>query len=229
MYAWLALSVPSILLMTLGAAIGATVPMIPAWSDAYALNSIGGVMDAMMSPAGRFGKFVSFLLAISVISNTAPSMYSVSLNFQILIPGLHRVPRIIHVLISTGILIGVAIGASEDFIGSLESFLGVISYWSAAFCGIMLTEWFVFRKRDPASYDAEIWNDRKLLPSGIPGLIALIVPFGIVIPSMDQVWFLGPIAKTTGDLGFEFALVISPFIYYPLRKLEIKYFRNGKL
>lgn len=186
-------------------------------------------MGAMLSPAGGFGRFVTFILALSVVANTAPSLYSVSLNFQILIPGLHRVPRIIHVIISTGILIGVGIGAAEKFMDSLEGFLGVISYWAAGFCGIQLTEWILFRKMDPSTYDPAIWNNSKLLPSGIPAVIALIVPFGIVIPSMDQVWYLGPIAKTTGDLGFEFALVITPFIYYPLRLLEIRHFRNGRL
>lgn len=34
--------------MTLGAAIGATVLVTPAWKDAYELNSIGGVMAAML-------------------------------------------------------------------------------------------------------------------------------------------------------------------------------------
>lgn len=229
LYAWLGLCIPSVVLMTLGAAIGATVPVIPEWSDAYDINSIGGVMDAMLRPAGGFGRFVTLILALSVIANTAPSVYSLSLNFQILIPGLHRIPRIIHVITCTAILIGVGIGAAEKFIESLEGFLGVISYWAAGFVGIQLTEWIVFRHKDPETYDAAIWNSSKLLPSGIPALISLIVPFAIVIPSMDQIWYVGPIAQTTGDLGFEFALVITPFVYYPLRKLEIAKFRSGRL
>ncbi|TVY21373.1 Purine-cytosine permease fcyB [Lachnellula arida] len=229
LYAWLGVSIPSAVLMTLGAAIGATVPVIDEWNAAYELNSIGGVMAAMLQPVGGFGKFVTLILALSVIANTGPSIYSVSLNFQILIPGLHRVPRIVHVITSTGILIGVAIGAAKQFETSLLAFLGIISYWSAGFVSIQLTEWIVFRRMNPATYDANIWNNRKLLPSGIPAIVALIIPFAIVIPSMDQTWFIGPIAKTTGDLGFEFALIITPFIYYPLRKLEISRFRNGRL
>ncbi|KUJ10418.1 putative purine-cytosine permease FCY2 [Mollisia scopiformis] len=229
LYAWLGICIPSVVLMTLGAAIGATVLVVPEWSDAYDLNSIGGVMDAMLRPAGGFGRFVTLILALSVIANTAPSVYSFSLNFQILIPGFHRIPRIVHVIVSTAILIGVGIGAAEKFTESLEGFLGVISYWAAGFVGIQLTEWIVFRHKDPETYDASIWNNSKLLPSGIAALVALIVPFVIVIPSMDQIWYVGPIAKTTGDLGFEFALVITPFIYYPLRKLEIGKFRGGRL
>ena len=229
LYAWMGISIPSVVLMTLGAAIGATVPVIDEWNAAYELNSIGGVMAAMLHPIGGFGKFVTLILALSVIANTGPSIYSVSLNFQILIPGLHRVPRIVHVITSTGILIGVAIGAAKQFETSLLAFLGVISYWSAGFVGIQLTEWLVFRRRNAETYDASIWNNRKLLPSGIPAIVALLVPFALVIPSMDQTWYIGPVAKRTGDLGFEFALVLTPFIYYPLRKIEISKFRNGRL
>lgn len=228
LYAWLGICIPSITLMTLGAAIGATVPVIPEWNEAYENNSIGGIMFAMLLPAGGFGKFVTIILALSVIANTGPSIYSVSLNFQILFPGLHRIPRIVHTVIATAILIGVGIGAAESFESSLETFLGVISYWAAGFVGVQLTEWLIFRHRDASTMNPLIWNNPKLLPSGIPALIAMVIPFGIIIPSMDQVWYLGPIAAKTGDLGFEFALVITPFIYYPLRLLEIKRYRGGR-
>jgi purine-cytosine permease-like protein len=132
--------------MTLGAAIGATVPVVPEWADTNDADFIGGVMSAMLKPAGRFGKFVTLIIALSVISNTAPSIYSVSLNFQILIPKQEKIPRILYVIIATGILIGVAIGAAENFMSSLKSFLVIIAYWSAAFCGVYLTEWIWFRK-----------------------------------------------------------------------------------
>lgn len=179
--------------------------------------------------AKGFGRFITLILALSVIANTAPSIYSLSLNFQILLPGLRKIPRIFHILTSTAILIGVAIGSAQKFIASLEGFLGIISYWSAGFVGIQLTEWFLFRRMEPETYDVAVWNRPKLLPSGIPALAALVIPFAIVVPSMDQLWYVGPIASTTGDLGFEFAFILSPIIYYPLRRLEIKCFRNGQL
>jgi purine-cytosine permease-like protein len=215
--------------MTLGAAIGATVPVVPEWADANDADSIGGIMSAMLKPAGGFGKFVTLIIALSVISNTAPSIYSVSLNFQILIPKQEKIPRILYVIIATGILIGVAIGAAEDFMRSLESFLFIIAYWSAAFCGVYLTEWIWFRKRNAQTMDPEMWNKPKELPSGFAALGGLIIPFAFVIPSMDQVWYVGPIAKVTGDLGFEFAFITSIPIYILLRTVEIKYFRNGRL
>lgn len=37
---------------------------------------------------------------------------------------------------------------------------------------------------------------------------------------MDQAWYTGPIARKTGDIGFEFALVVTALLYIPLRRLE---------
>jgi hypothetical protein len=37
---------------------------------------------------------------------------------------------------------------------------------------------------------------------------------------MGQVWWTGPIAETTGDIGLEVAVVISAVLYFPCRILE---------
>jgi purine-cytosine permease-like protein len=208
--------------MTLGAAIGSAVPNIPAWNDAYELNSVGGILEAMLHPAGGFGKFIAVILALSVVAQIAPGFYSVSLNFQIIWPQFVKVPRVFFVILITAIDLGVGIKAAESFFDSLESFLGIIGYWAAAFTGIMLSEWFVFRKGDPANYDPKIWNKVRELPSGLAALAALAIPFALVVPSMAQTWYTGPIAEKAGDLGFEFALILSIVIYIPLRMLEIK-------
>ena len=39
---------------------------------------------------------------------------------------------------------------------------------------------------------------------------------------MDEVWYTGQIAKTTGDIGFEVAFVVSLLLYIPFRTLEIR-------
>lgn len=224
LYAWMGICLPSILLMILGAAIGGAAPNIPAWSDAYDVDSVGGILVAMLKPLGGFGKFIAVLLALSVVAQISPGFYCVSLNFQMIWPKLASVPRLIFVFVITAVDIGVGIKAAESFFDSLEDFLGVISYWSAGFTGILLTEWFVFQKNSAASFDPAIYNNAKALPTGLAALTALLVPFALVIPSMNQVWYVGPIAKSTGDLGFEFALVLGILIFLPLRYLEMKFF-----
>jgi hypothetical protein len=37
---------------------------------------------------------------------------------------------------------------------------------------------------------------------------------------MSQVWYTGPIARTTGDIGFEMAVSVTTLLYIPLRRLE---------
>lgn len=72
------------------------------------------------------------------------------------------------------------------------------------------------------NYDIVYWNTAKELPSGLAALGASILSFGLVVPCMDQVWFVGPIAETTGDVGFEVALVLTAVFYLPLRYLEVR-------
>lgn len=120
----------------------------------------------------------------------------------------------------------------------------MIAYWSSAYCGIILVEHLVFRKGDAASYRHAVWNKRRELPSvrstfapplltltistqGIPALAAGLLSLALIVPSMEQVWFTGPIAKHTGDIGFEVAFAIAALLYWPLRKLDLRF--GGRL
>ena len=70
------------------------------------------------------------------------------------------------------------------------------------------------------NYDLSIWDSPKDLPSGIPAIGACVLSFGLIVPGMNQVWFTGPIGKTTGDIGFELAFLSTVVCYIPLRSLE---------
>jgi purine-cytosine permease-like protein len=227
-YAYAGYVIPTILLMVLGAAIGGAVPNVPSWAEAYELYSVGGVLAQMLTPAGGFGKFVVVILAFSVIGNIGLSMYSIALNIQMFLPVLVKVPRSVFSIIVTAILIPVSIEAAKKFFVSLENFLGIISYWSASFVSIMIVEFVYFRKMAESTYDPAIWNDGRKLPPGIAAIGAGICCFGLVIPCMAQIWYTGPIAETTGDIGFEVAFFLSALLYIPFRTLEIK-LRGGRL
>ncbi|CCF35292.1 cytosine-purine permease, partial [Colletotrichum higginsianum] len=49
---------------------------------------------------------------------------------------------------------------------------------------------------------------------------AAVLSFALVVPCISQVWFTGPIAVTTGDIGFEVAFFLSGLLYLPLRYAE---------
>ncbi|KAK4239680.1 permease for cytosine/purines, uracil, thiamine, allantoin-domain-containing protein [Achaetomium macrosporum] len=219
-YSYLGLATPTILLMTLGSAIGNAIPNVPEWQAGYDQSLVGGVLAAMLTPAGGFGKFLVVILSFSLLGNLAATSYSVTLNLQLLLPFLVKVPRYLFSLVFAAIVIPVAIRAASDFFVNLENFVALIAYWTSAFLAVVLVEHFVFRKADCTAYDPELWNDARKLPWGVAALAAAALSFALVIPSMAQVWWTGPIAETTGDIGFEVAFALSAVLYVPLRWAE---------
>ncbi|KAJ3571927.1 hypothetical protein NPX13_g5214 [Xylaria arbuscula] len=222
-YTYAGLFFPTVPLMVLGAAIGGATTSNPAWAEGYEKYIVGGVLEAMLKPAGGFGKFVAVLLSLSVIGNLSASMYSISLNFQLLVPFFRHVPRFIFSMVFTVICIPVSVYAAKSFFESLENFIYLIAYWSAAYVAVVAVEHFVFRKANPASYMPEHWDQPHKLPTGISAILAAGLSFALVVPSASQVWYTGPIAVTTGDIGFEVALILSPILYVPIRWLELKW------
>lgn len=214
---------PSVPLLILGAAIGGAVPNVPSWSDAYDNLGIGGVMYEMLTPAGGFGDFILVLLALSVIGNIAISMYSVSLNMQMLLPFFAHIHRFIFIVATFAVMIPCSVRAAEAWEESLENFLALIGYWAGCFDAVLIMELVVFRKMDYGSYDHAAWNVGRRLPTGMPAMLASIISFALVIPGMAEVWYTGPIAKTTGDIGFEMAFIVTGLFYLPLRWAEIKW------
>ena len=122
-------------------------------------------------------------------------------------------------------VVPVSIVGAHRFYETLTNFLGLIGYWASSYAAILSLEHLLFRKNDPDNYDIEMWNRKSELPMGIAALAAGIASFGLVIPSIDQPWFVGPIARSTGDIGFEVAFVVSAVLYIPFRWLEIRWRR----
>lgn len=222
LYCLFGLCLPISLMLTLGAAIGGAIPDNPEWLEGYNKYNIGGVLGAILDRGGGFGKFVMVLLTFSVIATASRDIYSISVDFHVLIPNAHKVPRVIWVLFAGGAIIGVGIGAINSFYAAMTSFIYIIGYFAGSYMSVVVIEWLVFRKRDGELFDHAIWNDARRLPPGWAASLACLLPWALIVPCMDQTWYTGPIAKITGDLGFEVALVLSAVFYYPLRKLEIK-------
>jgi len=70
-------------------------------------------------------------------------------------------------------------------------------------------------------YNVEDWDKPRQLPPGVAAVLAFVGAFGIIVPSMSQVWYIGPIASAgTGDIGIETGFVVSGVLYLILRTLE---------
>lgn len=84
----------------LGAAVAVSVSSVPDWNTGYEDNGVGGLLEAMLHPTGGFGKFLTVLLALSVVGNVAPTLYSFGLSFQIFLPFTSHVPRYVFSLLA---------------------------------------------------------------------------------------------------------------------------------
>lgn len=217
------------------------------YMDGYSSSGIGGLLAAVIvPPLGRFGQFCLVILALSIIANNCPNIYSVSLSLQLLARVSQRVPRFVWTFIGTLIYCAIAIPGYGHFQSVLENFMLLIAYWLAIYegkrsipdfnsefhltriIGISISE-HVFYKRGMTGYDPSIYMDKNKLPPGIAAITAFC--FGIMgaILGMAQVWFTGPIGKLCGtkyggDVGFELAFGFSAVTFTVLRYFEKKHF-----
>ncbi|KAH9985669.1 permease for cytosine/purines, uracil, thiamine, allantoin-domain-containing protein [Russula compacta] len=219
-YSYLGLNIPVITLQCLGAAAAISAPSVPKWDAGYADGNVGGLINAMLSPVGKSSKVLMVLLSMSVTANNAPGIYSMCMGFQTLIPPLVVVPRYVFSVLATVVILLLAIVGQHKLYAALSNFLGIVGYWAGAWVSAICVEHLYFRKGDFTQYDIQYWNVPSRLPLGAAALGASALSFVLVIPSMSQVWYTGPIARTTGDIGFEVAFAATALLYIPLRHLE---------
>lgn len=200
------------------------------YMDGYGSASTGGLLAAVLiTHLGGFGRFCLVVMALSIIANNCPNIYSVGLSLQIMARQTQRVPRFVWTFLGTCAYIAIAIPGYSHFEAILEDFMNLIAYWLAIYEGVAITDHFLF-KRGFGGYDIAIHDNPKLLPPGIAAIAAFL--FGILgaVMGMSQTWFLGPIGKLIGDpkfggdIGFELAFGFTAITYFVFRKIELKHF-----
>lgn len=225
-YAYLGFLTSNVSWHLTGAAFAAAVPEIPAWKENPEPGyNVGQLLAVILSPAGFFGKFLLVLLALSTSSACAPTMYTFGTSFMTIAPFLARLPQYVFAVLSAAILIPVAILGGRRFYNTLVDVLSIIGYWSTAFAAIVLSEHFFFRSNNFASYTVGDWDNPARLPLGIAAILAFAGAFGVIVPSMSQTEYTGPIAKAgTGDIGVLTGFLTATILYGVLRTLERKLF-----
>ncbi len=128
-WTWLGLIFPLLFTQMLGAAVITATGVDPTVTDNPYLNGYnqsgnGGLLAAVLFPRlGSFGKFCLVVLALSIIANNCPNIYSVSLTVQVLGRWTQRIPRFIWTFVATAVYIGIAIPGYSDFAIVLENFM----------------------------------------------------------------------------------------------------------
>ena len=92
-----------ITLECLGAAAAISAPSVSDWNAGYAGGNVGGLLNAMLSPVHGFGKFLMVLVSLSVTGNNAPTIYSLCLAVQTLIPPFAVIPRYVFSVLATAV------------------------------------------------------------------------------------------------------------------------------
>jgi len=92
-------------LEVLGAAAAISAPFVSDWETGYSGGNVSGLILAILTPLGITGKFMAVPLGLSVIGNTAPSIYSICFGFQTCIPPLTFVPRYILSIVATAMYV----------------------------------------------------------------------------------------------------------------------------
>jgi NCS1 nucleoside transporter family len=229
-WTWVGLAFPLLFTEMLGCAVASALASETntTFSDAYEASGIGGLLKETLAPLGKFGSFCLVILALSIIANNCPNIYSVSLSLQLLARVSQRVPRFIWTFIGTCVYVAIAIPGYSHFESVLENFMLLIAYWLAIYEGISLSEHIIFRKGF-TGYQPENYLNKNKLPPGFAAITAFL--FGVMgaVLGMAQVWFTGPIGKLCGtqyggDVGFELAFTFAAISYIVLRTLELKHF-----
>lgn len=202
------------------------------YQEGYNQAGVGGLLGAVLfDKLGGFGKFCVVILALSIIANNCPNIYSVSLTLMVMGRWTRHVPRFLWSAIATGVYIAVAIPGYSQFESTLENFMNMIAYWLSIYEGIVITDHLVF-KRGFSGYRPENYEDRTLQPPGIASSLAFAFGVAGVIVGMSQSWWEGPIAKHAGvapfggDVGFELGFAFSSVSYLIMRTFELRVFKR---
>jgi NCS1 nucleoside transporter family len=229
---WLGLIPPLLFTQMLGVAVMTATSINNGnnkYMDGYTTSGNGGLLAAVLDPLGGFGKFCLIILALSIIANNCPNIYSVSLTLQVLGRWTQRVPRFVWVFLGSCVSVAVAIPGYSHFEAVLQNFMDIIAYWLAIYSGIALSDHFIF-KRGINGYHPEYYDKPEKLPVGIAAAVAFAFGVAGMVTGMSQTWWVGPIALHAGeapyggDVGFELAFIFGAVVYCCLRPIELRMF-----
>ena len=211
-YALLGVTIPCILLETLGALLATTLKANASLPDA-------GTLISSNIGVGVAASIVVLLLAFSTIANNVPNDYSFALSLQVL--GV-KVPRWILTVVGAILYIVIAFLIQANFNLNLEGFLLLIAYWLGSYSIISFLE-DRFRK---GSYPVQDYETASKLPPGIAAIIAMVGGLAIAALGINQASVIGyegilSHGLADADIGFPLAVIASGVLYYILRKWEM--------
>lgn len=254
LWTWLGLIIPLLFTEMLGAALITATGTNPdatgnKYLDGYNASGNGGLLAAVLfPPLGTFGKFCLVILALSIIANNCPNIYSVSLTVQVFGRWTQMVPRFIWTFVATLVYIGISIPGYSHFEIVLENFM-VCTYYNPLPRGSKLIPITELHRLLACSlrghfldgtFRLQAWNVRlprrtlrssQRAPTRHRSDWCFLRRRCWLRDGMSQVWFVGPIAKLLGgefggDIGFELGFGFATAAYLAFRPIEKRYFHR---
>ncbi|KAK6198605.1 purine-cytosine transport protein [Scheffersomyces amazonensis] len=241
---FLGITIPSTFVAVPGTLCGVIAYAYPPWQDAYNSFGVGGLINEVFKPWGRFGSFVVIILYISLICNNIMNTYSIAFEFQLIDVKLAIVPRWCWAILVTIIYIVLSIAGKEHFSTILSNFLPMLGYWISIYIVILLEENLLFRSSVKVrslhykefdgtddsnwNYNWANWDKPRGRTMGLAAALAFC--FGVVgaVMGMNQVYYQGPLAIKIGDyggdIGFWLAGAFTGITYPVFRYLELRKF-----
>lgn len=198
----------------------------PVWEAAGAGS--GALIVAGYHGLGGFGKFCSVVVALGLIANIVPPIYSCGIDFQILGRYPAIIPRFIWNTVAIVIFTVCGLVGRNNLSEIFTNFLALMGYWVVLWIVITLEEQFIFRRRKNPTFVWSDWNNPEKLPIGLAALAAFCIGWVGAVLCMAQVYFIGPIAKMVGEYGADMGNYVgfawAGLVYPPLRYWELQKF-----
>lgn len=178
-------------------------------------NAVGNIRDDVLG-GGLIGALAMVAIALGTVSVNVMNDYTGSLS--LLAAGI-RIPRPISAaVVATLAFFLTLILNSGNIASSFENYLLFLSYWVAPWAAVVLVDWWSRR----GSVDRERLLNLRLLPSGVPALVAFVVGFAASVPFMSTALFIGPISSGVlhyADIAYVVGFVVAAIVYWALSRM----------
>jgi purine-cytosine permease-like protein len=224
--AFAGLNVSFLLTYTLGTGLASGLSNDPTWATAG--TGTGALIVAGYDDLGKFGKLCSILVALGMISNMVPQVYSAGIDMQILGRYPALVPRFIWNTFGVVVFTVCGLAGRSNLSQIFTNFLALMGYWISIWISITLEETYIFRRRRNPRFEWKEWDKKEKLPIGLAALMAFVVGWAGAVVSMAQYFYVGPVARLVGvdgaDLGNYVGVAAAALVFPPLRYWELKRF-----
>ena len=202
-------------LMSLGAILASYIP------GADPIGTIRHVGDLIFPGFGTVVVIVSVLALISIMGVNA---YGAMLTGASAIDGFKPIKptvkmRVVALIIVGAVALVIALAIPDDYLGSFNSFVGLMLYFLVPWSAVNLVDFYLVRRGRYALQDI-VRADGVYGKWAWRGLLAYAIGFVAMVPFFSLSFFTGPIAQLLGgaDLSFAIGLAVAGASYYFLAR-----------